>query len=818
MGATDFAAAATRDCAIDGPPPSDARDVNGAPLAFRLRPRAIGSQFAAAAIAALLGACGGSGGSSGSNNTVVASLSPSTSVRAYVGKTSAVTVTFTTSDGAAATALTLALSNLPGGWTASQSAFKCADVAAGGGCALHLEYAPVAVEQGKLQLSFSYTAGNGGQKTGTVNVPYTATQPSLLLLAGSIGGAGDLDGPAASARFKSPNGVAVDASGTIYVLDAGNARVRTISPDGFVSTFAQIYPGMAWLALAPGGMVYVADNLNIYAITASGTMSRLWSGFDPLAATYHSPLVNWILGLAADAAGNLYIANGVRYQNPSPYEYTIVKLQPDGTAVSLGQLGATGLSATVPNGILYFISGGVYTLAPDGTVNKVPLQTPANATDACGSFPAIAVDANQNVYADCYNLPSNIHFVVEYVAATQTNYVLPSGQSAFAANLSLGLALQPNGNLVIADPAVNAIMGISAAGVVATIAGQVAAHGAADGPGASATFHMTLGADFAWACPPFTCPSSYSTAPGGIAADAFGNLYVADSGNGLIRKVAADGNVTTVSIGAITNMSQADCCSGYGPEFGGLNGGLSIDSSGDIYATISLGNIQEMVHPSAILKIAPTEAASLVADPAGKPILGHGYSGYNGYFGEIATRADGSLVVLDTSRVIEISPAGALTVLAGTASSGNKDGTGAQASFGALQGMALASSGDIYVSDGSNQTIRRITSTGVVTTVAGTARLAGFADGPAKQARFSGPASLAFDESGILYIADIGNSLIRRLLPDGTVDSLVGTPGSFGTVLGVLPGSIDAPQGLAIRSDQQLAMTVDSAVLVTAGL
>jgi len=122
------------------------------------------------------------------------------------------------------------------------------------------------------------------------------------------------------------------------------------------------------------------------------------------------------------------------------------------------------------------------------------------------------------------------------------------------------------------------------------------------------------------------------------------------------------------------------------------------------------------------------------------------------------------------------------------------------------------------VSDGSNQTIRRITSTGVVTTVAGTARLAGFADGPAKQARFSGPASLAFDESGILYIADIGNSLIRRLLPDGTVDSLVGTPGSFGTVLGVLPGSIDGPQGLAIRSDQQLAMTVDSAVLVTAGL
>jgi DNA-binding beta-propeller fold protein YncE len=146
------------------------------------------------------------------------------------------------------------------------------------------------------------------------------------------------------------------------------------------------------------------------------------------------------------------------------------------------------------------------------------------------------------------------------------------------------------------------------------------------------------------------------------------------------------------------------------------------------------------------------------------------------------------------------------------------DGTGGQAQFGKVAGIAIAASGDIYVADADGETIRRISAGAVVTTVAGTPLMSGSADGVGGAARFSNPGAVAFDGRGILYIADRGNHSIRRLLPGDTVDTLVGSSARVGTRLGPLPSTLDDPQGIAIRSDGQLAIAVDSAVLVTRDL
>jgi sugar lactone lactonase YvrE len=324
----------------------------------------------------------------------------------------------------------------------------------------------------------------------------------------------------------------------------------------------------------------------------------------------------------------------------------------------------------------------------------------------------------------------------------------------------------------------------------------------------AARFDMALGADYLahWTCQ-VVC-DNFSGAPAGLASDAFGNVYVADTGFGLIRKVASDGTVTTVHY--LVDTSGADCCVNYGPVCCALEGGAAIDSAGLIYITVALGDVQELTRPSAIAKIKPDGSASLVKDSSGKAVLGFGGS-------ELAVARDGTIYIPIGTGVLRITPAGTVTVWVG-GTAGARDGTGSEAQFNSANGIAIAPSGDIYVSDTGSHTIRRITSAGVVTTVAGEAGASGATDGPGGVARFARPGPLAFDASGILYIADTGNYTIRRMFPDHSVDTLLGATGLVGTRLGALPGSLDYPQGIAIRSDGQLEITVDSGVLATQDL
>jgi sugar lactone lactonase YvrE len=140
-------------------------------------------------------------------------------------------------------------------------------------------------------------------------------------------------------------------------------------------------------------------------------------------------------------------------------------------------------------------------------------------------------------------------------------------------------------------------------------------------------------------------------------------------------------------------------------------------------------------------------------------------------------------------------PGLSLELLAGDISGpGNADGMGAAARFFSPIGVAVDSAGNVYVADTSNHTIRKITPAGVVTTLAGTANQSGYVDGTGTAARFTSPAGVAVDSTGNLYVADTGNHIIRKISASGSVSTVAGTAGQKGA-----PMARAAPRGSVAR-------------------
>jgi hypothetical protein len=159
-----------------------------------------------------------------------------------------------------------------------------------------------------------------------------------------------------------------------------------------------------------------------------------------------------------------------------------------------------------------------------------------------------------------------------------------------------------------------------------------------------------------------------------------------------------------------------------------------------------------------------------------------------------------------------------LTIFAGVPSGvGNAAGIVAAASFRFPSGVAVDKAGNVFVADTRNNAIRKITPAGVVSTFAGTAGSSGSADGTGAAARFKGPSGVAVDGSGNVFVADTGNSTIRKISTSGVVTTIVGVavPVSAGNFPGPLPASIVSPVGVAIDSSTgKLYITLHDAVMV----
>ncbi len=283
--------------------------------------------------------------------------------------------------------------------------------------------------------------------------------------------------------------------------------------------------------------------------------------------------------------------------------------------------------------------------------------------------------------------------------------------------------------------------------------------------------------------------------PNGVAVDSNGNVLVADTGNHTIRRVAADRKVSTVA-GRPRSAGSTD---GNGGEarFNEPRG-VAVDSKGVIYVADTGNHV--------IRKISPTGDVTTLAGTAGEFGSADGQGRGARFYGPAALAIDGSgtLWVADSSNytIRKITSEGVVTTVAGKArESGSKDGAGAEARFNYPCGIAVDQAGVIFISDSANRLIRRMTSQGVVTTIAG---VVGRWDDQATEgdlltSRFSGPIGITVDSAHEICIADAGNSTVRRISPTGAVTILAGQPrgGSGGTDPPTSPWRFRSPVGVA---------------------
>ncbi|HEY9173926.1 MAG TPA: NHL repeat-containing protein [Verrucomicrobiae bacterium] len=227
--------------------------------------------------------------------------------------------------------------------------------------------------------------------------------------------------------------------------------------------------------------------------------------------------------------------------------------------------------------------------------------------------------------------------------------------------------------------------------------------------------------------------------------------------------------------------------------------GVAVDDTGNIYVA-DAGN-------STIRKMTPAGVVTTLAGLAGYRDSSDGTGSaarFNSPYG-VAVDSTGNVYVADTwnHTVRKVTPAGVVTTLAGLAGSlGSADGTDSDARFDQPSGTAVDSGGSVYVADRGNNAIRKVTSAGRVTTLAGLAGSSGTTDGTGSAARFNGPFAVAVDIAGNVYVADKANHTIRKVTPAGVVTTLAGLAGSYGAADGT---------GSAARFYQPYGVAVDMA-------
>ena len=638
----------------------------------------------------------------------------------------------------------------------------------------------------------------------------------VTTLAGSAPSAGSADGTGSAARFNCPQGIACDAAGNVYVADTFNDTIRKVTPAGEVTTLAGS-PGMQgsadgtgsaarfyWptgIACDAAGTIYVADygNDTIRRITPSGVVTTVAGsvgvqgsadGTGSVAGLFHPE------GVACDAVGNLYIADFMndtirKAVCPATAGGFIRVTQSSGGTISLaGQTGAAPATVPVQHG-----DGQSFTITPDAGYHIVDV-----VADGVSQGPLTTLYTFSGVTAD--------HTITASFAADQVALTLTTvGQGSVAkvpdqATYDYGSSVQLTVN---ADPGweftgwsgdaagkVNPLTvtmgGAKSIGATfvatseplqaTTFAGFVGIPGSDDGTGSAARFSH----------------------PFGVACDAGGNVYVADADNNTIRKITPAGVVTTLA-GLAGSPGSADG-TGSAARFN-YPFGVACDVGGNVYVADAYNNTIRKTTPAGVV----TTLAGLAGSPGNSDGTGSA-ARFSVPIG-VACSASGIVYVADYGNhtVRRITPAGVVTTLAGSADSpGSDDGNGSAARFNQPAGVACDADGNVYISDSGNNTIRQVTSAGVVTTLAGSAASAsGSDDGTGSAARFSVPIGVACSASGIVYVADYGNHTVRRITPAGVVTTPAGSAGNSGSADGMGSAArFNQPAGVACSADANI--------------
>lgn len=576
---------------------------------------------------------------------------------------------------------------------------------------------------------------------------------------GQAGASGHVDGVGPEARMIFPNALVFAPNGDLLMVD-GSDRVRKLSPAGQLTSVVQV-PMRAGhrlppaIAVDPAGNAFVfnSDKRALVRIGLDGRM-EVFAGageghLDGPAAEARFDQVN---GLAADAAGNLYVAE----------ETTIRKVSPDGTVSSfVGQAGAAGL---------------------------------ADGVGAEARFSRLGGLAWDPVSGDLFASQIGVGVIRRISAAGEVTTVTgalaePDGSGGGAVVpvqfwFPVGLAVAADGSVVVADRDGHTIYRVQPGGAVTALGGANNLR-PRDGLGELARFNH----------------------PSGIAVDRNGHFIVTDRLNNLIRRVTPDGQVSTIAGGAgdglLVDGPAADARFWW-PS------GVAVATDGTIFVSDKMNNVIRRISVSGEVSTFAGVAVPFDGGSVGAQIPGGSEDGPRHqarFYGPdgLALDAAGNLFVADSENhtIRRISPSGDVTTVAGLAGqSGHVTGHGQAARFNLPSGLAVDRAGWLYVADAGNHAIRRISPTGDVTTYAGTNAAdneEGSVDGPARQARFRHPTGVAVDASGYVFVADSRNALVRRISPDGRVDTLAGFAGynGYGAIEYGTRGPDDGPGTLA---------------------
>ena len=600
---------------------------------------------------------------------------------------------------------------------------------------------------------------------------------SLVAGTGIAGFSGD-GGPATAAQINTPAKLAIDAGGNLYIADAGNSRIRRVTPAGVISTVAgnglfgyngdggpatsAALAGPTGVDVDAGGNLYIADFwVNVVRkvtpggiiTTVAGNATGGYSGdggsaiLAQLAAPY---------AVAVDGAGNIFIADNANRR--------IRKVTPGGiisTAVGTGAVGFSG-------------DGGLATAAQ--------INSPAD----------VEVDGGGNLYiADTFNqrvrvvTPSGI---INTVAGNGTTGPLGDGGAATAAQLNnpVALATDSANSLLIADLDNDRVRKV-ASGIITTAAGvTLVGFGGDNGPANQASFNI----------------------PASLAVDASGNLYIADSGNNRVRKVTPAGVISTLAgdgvAGFLGDGQPAISARLDNPS------GVAVDANGNVFIADHLNNRVRKVSTNGIITT----------------VAGSGATGFSGDGGpataaavhgpvDVAVDGAGNLYISTddgpggiSSRIRRVTPGGTISTVAGTATAGfsGDNGPATAASINRPQGIAIDAEGNLFIADMQNSRIRRVGANGIITTVAGDGTPSFRGDGgPAKTAWVFQPLDVAVDSAGNLFIADGFNSRIRRVTRSGLITTVAG--GVLGYSVDGLPATSSAlldPHTVAVDTNFNL--------------